>query len=112
MPTPKLGLPYIDQGQAQKEVTHNQALKFLDGLVQIVGQGPAPRQRRPAHLWKATAGSSRRERQASGRAGRTRSPSGRWRVGVILCRCRLGLLHRGGRRRRLCQQMPGSRCRC
>ena len=35
MPTPKLGLPYIDQGQAQKEVTHNQALKFLDGLVQL-----------------------------------------------------------------------------
>lgn len=35
MPTPKLGLPYIDQGQAQKEVTHNQALKLLDGLVQL-----------------------------------------------------------------------------
>ncbi|MBI3672548.1 MAG: DUF2793 domain-containing protein, partial [Rhizobiales bacterium] len=35
MPTPHLGLPYIDQGQAQKEVTHNQALKLLDGLVQL-----------------------------------------------------------------------------
>ena len=35
MSTPHLGLPYIDQGQAQKEVTHNQALKFLDGLVQL-----------------------------------------------------------------------------
>ena len=35
MPTPHLGLPYIDQGQAQKEVTHNLALKLLDGIVQL-----------------------------------------------------------------------------
>lgn len=35
MATPHLGLPYIDQGQAQKEVTHNQALKLLDGLIQL-----------------------------------------------------------------------------
>jgi hypothetical protein len=30
MPTPRLGLPYIAQGQAQKEVTHNEALILLD----------------------------------------------------------------------------------
>lgn len=35
MPTPHIGLPYIVQGQAQKEVTHNQALNVLDGVVQL-----------------------------------------------------------------------------
>lgn len=33
--TPNLGLPYIDAGQAQKHVTHNEALRFLDRLVQL-----------------------------------------------------------------------------
>jgi hypothetical protein len=33
MPTPRFGLPYIVQGQAQKEVTHNTALVQLDALV-------------------------------------------------------------------------------
>jgi hypothetical protein len=32
--SPKLKLPYIDTGQAQKEVTHNDALNLLDVLVQ------------------------------------------------------------------------------
>jgi len=35
MPTPNLGLPFIAQGQAQKEVTHNEALRILDALVQM-----------------------------------------------------------------------------
>jgi hypothetical protein len=35
MPTPNLALPYIMQGQAQKEVTHNEALRILDALVQL-----------------------------------------------------------------------------
>jgi hypothetical protein len=35
MSTPHLGLPFIVQGQAQKEVTHNRALNILDGLVQL-----------------------------------------------------------------------------
>jgi hypothetical protein len=35
MPTPRLGLPYIAQGQAQKEVTFNEALLRLDPLVQL-----------------------------------------------------------------------------
>jgi hypothetical protein len=35
MPTPNLGLPFIAQGQAQKEVTHNEALRILDTLVQL-----------------------------------------------------------------------------
>jgi hypothetical protein len=33
--TPNLGLPYIDAGQAQKHVTHNEALRSLDTLVQL-----------------------------------------------------------------------------
>jgi hypothetical protein len=32
--SPNIGLPYIDVGQAQKEVTHNEALAALDVLVQ------------------------------------------------------------------------------
>jgi hypothetical protein len=35
MPTPRFGLPYIAQGQAQKEVTHNDALNQLDALVDL-----------------------------------------------------------------------------
>lgn len=30
MPTPRLGLPFIAQGQAQKEIAHNEALVLLD----------------------------------------------------------------------------------
>lgn len=31
--TPRIGLPYIDTGQSQKEVTHNEALNRLDVMV-------------------------------------------------------------------------------
>ncbi len=34
--TPRLGLPYLITSQAQKEVTHNEALNRLDALVQAV----------------------------------------------------------------------------
>lgn len=33
--TPKLGLPYLVAAQAQKHVTHNEALRALDAVVQI-----------------------------------------------------------------------------
>ena len=33
--TTKLLLPYILAAQAQKHVTHNEALRMLDGLVQL-----------------------------------------------------------------------------
>jgi hypothetical protein len=33
--TPNLGLPYIDGGQAQKHVTHNEALRIIDTAIQI-----------------------------------------------------------------------------
>jgi hypothetical protein len=35
METPHLQLPYILASQAQKRVTHNEALRILDGLVQL-----------------------------------------------------------------------------
>ena len=31
--TPRLALPFLSQGQAQKEITHNEALQILDFLV-------------------------------------------------------------------------------
>ena len=39
MPTPYLGLPYIAQGQAQKEIAHNEALNLLDAVVQLAVKG-------------------------------------------------------------------------
>ncbi|MBS0528891.1 MAG: DUF2793 domain-containing protein [Proteobacteria bacterium] len=33
--TPNLGMPYIDGSQAQKHVTHNEALRILDAAIQI-----------------------------------------------------------------------------
>lgn len=33
--SPNLGLPYLETGQAQKEVTHNTALALLDAIVQL-----------------------------------------------------------------------------
>jgi hypothetical protein len=39
MPTPNLGLPTLAQGQAQKEITHNEALLRLDALVQASVKG-------------------------------------------------------------------------
>ncbi|MCZ4352271.1 DUF2793 domain-containing protein [Roseovarius aestuarii] len=33
--SPRLGLPYLQPSQAQKHVTHNEALQRLDALVQL-----------------------------------------------------------------------------
>lgn len=38
--SPRLGLPYLAPGQAQKELTHNESLLALDALVQGVCVGP------------------------------------------------------------------------
>ena len=42
--SPKLGLPYLEMSQAQKEIIHNEALARLDALVQAhcLGQRDAP----------------------------------------------------------------------
>ncbi|WP_073051259.1 DUF2793 domain-containing protein [Kaistia soli] len=37
--TPHLALPYIAAAQAQKHVTHNEALRLLDGIVQLAVEG-------------------------------------------------------------------------
>lgn len=39
--SPRLGLPYLDAQQAMKHVTHNEALRMLDALVQPVILGSA-----------------------------------------------------------------------
>ncbi len=33
--TPNLALPYIQAAQAQKHVTHNEAIRALDAIVQL-----------------------------------------------------------------------------
>src|SRR4051795_5176827 len=33
--TPNLGLPFIEGSQAQKHVTHNEALRILDAAIQV-----------------------------------------------------------------------------
>jgi hypothetical protein len=41
--TPRLGLPFLSAGQAQKEFFHNEALQTLDALVAAaVEEGPRP----------------------------------------------------------------------
>ncbi|MFN3315094.1 MAG: DUF2793 domain-containing protein, partial [Hyphomonas sp.] len=37
--SPRLNLPFIQQAQAQKHVTHNEAIERLDLLVQLVVEG-------------------------------------------------------------------------
>jgi hypothetical protein len=37
--TPHLSLPYLESGQAQKHVTHNEALRMLDALVMLSVEG-------------------------------------------------------------------------
>lgn len=39
--TPKLGLPYLAAGQAQKHVTVNEGLRLVDGLVQMTAESRA-----------------------------------------------------------------------
>ncbi len=39
--SPNLSLPYIQQNQAQKHVTHNEGMRLLDGVVQLRLQPPA-----------------------------------------------------------------------
>ena len=38
--TPRLVLPMLEAGQAQKEVLHNEALQLLDALVAPAVEGP------------------------------------------------------------------------
>ncbi len=64
-----LALPYIQAAQAQKHVTHNEALRILDAVVQLsvagISNTPPPR----APLWKSVDCGHQRVR-GLGRAGR------------------------------------------
>ena len=64
--TPNLKLPYIMAAQAQKHVTHNEAIRALDALVQLgvldrdlatpPADGTATSCRRPTGAWSRQAG--------------------------------------------------------
>lgn len=53
--TPRLGFPLLANGQAQKEVTHNEALVLMDALiqpiVQAVGPSAVPATPQPGQCW-------------------------------------------------------------
>jgi hypothetical protein len=53
--TPRLALPYLDAGQAQKEMTHNEALARIDllltGTVEAVDATDPPATPLPGQVW-------------------------------------------------------------
>lgn len=53
--TPRLGLPLLQAGQAQKEALHNEAILVLDaalgGLVETVGDNDPPALPEPGQMW-------------------------------------------------------------
>ena len=53
-PTPRIQLPLLEPGQAQKEQFHNEALALLDLAVQAAGEGPLdtpPEAPQPGQCW-------------------------------------------------------------
>ena len=60
--SPRLAVPYILQSQSQKEVTHNEALNILDGLVQAVVEDDAltapPASPAEGQVWLVAAGAT------------------------------------------------------
>jgi hypothetical protein len=61
-PTARWALPLLAAGQAQKEVTHNEALALidliLDPLVEVVGATTPPEAPEPGRCWVVGAGAS------------------------------------------------------
>jgi hypothetical protein len=59
---PRLGLPLIQQGQAQKHVTHNEALELLDILVQLTVEAfeaiEPPADAEEGQVWALAAGAT------------------------------------------------------
>ena len=76
--TTHLALPYILAAQAQKHVTHNEALRLLDGLIQISVLHPATAQHRPHHQPRAHAISWPTAQAVPGQAGEEM-----WRSGLM-----------------------------
>jgi Protein of unknown function (DUF2793) len=56
----RLALPFLAAGQAQKEITHNEALTVVDGLLQGALEGRSlampPATPQPGQLWLISAG--------------------------------------------------------
>lgn len=71
---PRLALPLPAVAQAQKEVTHNEALTLLDSLVHTVVEAGRSL-RRPLAPVSGNAGSSMPSRQANGKGRTIRSRS-------------------------------------
>ena len=69
--SPRLALPYLQPSQAQKHVTHNEALRRLDLLVQLVvvqfGAEVPPASPAPGAVW-ALGAARRRAATGAGRA--------------------------------------------
>ena len=61
--TTNLGLPCIEAAQAQKHVTHNEALRILDSAGAARGARPRPHRAARLARARASAGSSRRARR-------------------------------------------------
>ena len=78
--TPRLALPFILPGQAQKEAFHNEALAALDGLVHLAVSGTAaapPAEPAEGESWIVAAGASG---EWAGQAGRVAiRTAGGWR---------------------------------
>jgi hypothetical protein len=114
--TTHLLLPYILAAQAQKHVTHNEALRLLDGLVQLsvldrdLTAPPGSPRWRPLHRRLGRDG-------RLGGLGPERRALDRWRLATPAAAHRLAGMGRGRgpaaglRRRGLGRDHPGDRCR-
>ena len=67
--TPNLGLPYIMAAQSQKHVTHNEAIRVLDAMVQLA---VLDRDLSAPPVSPAEGGAPHRRRQPDGRLERAR----------------------------------------
>lgn len=91
--TPRLALPFLQAGQAQKEITHNEALQRLDALVQPVALSATlatpPASPMEGQCWIVAsaavgdwAGRSAQLAQWTGGGWRFAQPSNGWRIWV------------------------------
>jgi Protein of unknown function (DUF2793) len=85
--TPRLALPAIEAAQAQKHVTHNEALTLLDALTQLAVKA-AHSQHRPERQPMALVIYRPQAQPAHGRAGVDRSRSLVAVAGFALFPCR------------------------
>ncbi len=104
--TPNLGLPYIMAAQSQKHVTHNEAIRALDAMVQlaVLDRDLAAPPGSPAEGARYIVGGSPTGAW-SGHAGRSRRVSGR-RVDALCAGRRLDRVDRAMRTSPSCGTAP------